>query len=677
MLLAALGFIAPDWATAPQSADLPALGHLPGSGWGIIKGQTGQGQWLFESPQGKKILPANHFKDHPHQASGRWTALLPHTQPHGDGEESAESLFRTALHQHRLLFTVAAIATLCINILALAGSLYSMQVYDRVIPTQGTSTLLVLTAGAVIAGLTELFVKLARSRLLEESMKRMDLSMGQKIFERITRIRIDQFPRSVGTLSAQLRSYESIRAFLASATMYFAADAPFALLFLAVIWFIAGVELAMVPVIFAALAVSLGLFYRNRIALHAAHTNTVANQKFGLLVETVENAECLKSYGGRWRQAALWRKLNTQSVEEDAQLRHHSEHTAYVAAFLQQASYMAIVAIGAYIASTSGRLTVGSLIACSILSGRVLAPIASLPGLIVQWAHARAALDKLEAVFRLEQDNHGIKYPLTPEKILGAYKITNLHFTYPGQAQTLDIQQLSIHAGEKIGIIGPIGAGKSTLLKILAGLYRASSGHVTLDGLDIQHIDRHLLSERLGFCPQQAKLFAGTLRDNLLLGIDTPDDTHLLAMCQRTGVAEVIARHPQGLDLPIVEGGEGLSGGQKQLVALTRVILSTPQVWLLDEPTASMDEQTQTRCLAVLREQIKTDHTLILVTHKPEVLAMVDRVIVLTDHGIMIDGNKTEVADKLRQIVQTGRQTPSAQPTPGRPTVSHPSGSLG
>lgn len=650
-LFGMMGLSEPAWFTRPQSHLLPMVGHVPGIGWGLVLGHSSRGEWHFESARGQSRLSRESLQNAESGGDVQFTSIVPRSRREASANSSAESMFRMALRQRWALFAIAAGAALFANLLALAGSLYSMQVYDRVIPTQGLATLTVLTIGAGLACVIELFIKLVRSRLLEEVVKRMDLSVSQDIFERVMRIRMDQFPRSVGNLSAQLRSYEAIRGFLASATMYLAADAPFALLFLLVIVAIAGPTLALVPLVFAVLALMVGLFYRRRIAEHAARGASVANRKFGLLVETVENAESLKAYGGRWRQSTLWRTLNKTSVEEDAQLRHHTEQASYVAAFIQQASYIAIVGVGAYIASTSGQLSVGALIACSILSGRVLVPVASLPGLIVQWAHARAALDNLEKVFQLEQDNHAIEQPLTPERIQGTYELVGLRFNYPGRSETLSIPRLSIRQGEKVGVIGPIGAGKSTLLKILAGLYRAESTTATLDGLDLQQIDRDLLSERLGYCPQQHRLFAGTLRDNLLFGVAAVTEDRLLEVCRRTGVSDVIARHPKGLDLPIVEGGEGLSGGQKQLVALTRLILLQPDVWLLDEPTASMDDQTEARCLALLRECIGRQQTAVLVSHKPTVLSLADRIVVLTDKGIVADGSKAEVAQTLQRLL--------------------------
>ncbi|MGM9512742.1 ATP-binding cassette domain-containing protein [Roseateles sp. DB2] len=648
-LFADMSLGAPVWRPLPLLDALPMVGHVPGLGWGVIAGQAVGGAWRFESAQGLQLLePAQLTSGEP----ACFAAILPAAAPRRPHSPTAAALFRMAFGQGWPLFGVAAAAALCANLLALGGSLYSMQVYDRVIPTQGLSTLLVLTVGVLVAALMELAIKLMRSRLIEEAMKRIDLTVSQAIFERLTRIRMDQFPRSVGSLSAQIRSYESIRAFLAAATMYVAADAPFALLFLLAIFAVGGAEMAAVPLAFAAVALVVGLIYRRRIAAHAERGISVANRKFGLLVETIENAESLKAYGGRARQTANWRALNAATVEEDAAVRHHSEHAGYIAAFIQQASYVAVVGLGAYIASSSGRLTVGALIACSILAGRVLAPVAALPGLIVQWAQARTSLDNLEKVFALEQDNEGVDRPLQPERIRGAYELADLRFTYPGRPETLHVRQLSIRPGEKLAVIGPTGAGKTTLLKVLAGLYRAQSGRALLDGLDLQQIDRELLSERLAFLPQQARLFTGTLRENLLLGVATlPSEAELLDVCHRTGVGEIISRHPQGLDLPIVEGGEGLSGGQKQLVAFTRAVLSSPDVWLLDEPTAWMDEHSEARCLAVLRERMRQDQTLVLVTHKPALLSLVDRVLILGERGIVLDGGRAELAKRLQQAV--------------------------
>ena len=245
---------------------------------------------------------------------------------------------------------------------------------------------------------------------------------------------------------------------------------------------------------------------------------------------------------------------------------------------------------------------------------------------------------------------------MIPEVIHGEFQVADLHFTYPGRPETLALERLHIRAGEKVAILGPVGAGKSTLLKLLAGLYQPGRGRVLLDGLDIQQIARTHLSEHLGYCPQDVKLLAGTLRDNLLTGLSGIDEEEILRVCRITGLATLIAAHPKGLDLEIAEGGGGVSGGQKQLIALTRLLLARPDVWLLDEPTAAMDEMTEQRSLAVLRQAIASPHTLVLVTHKPVLLGLVNRLIVLAPNGIMLDGPRDAVLEKLQQGAQRAAQ---------------------
>lgn len=646
-----IGLEAPEWQSAPARELLPMVALIPGAGGGVVYARTAEGHWLMETPAGSQPLP--HLPE-----GGRYAAIAaPRT---GAEDPTALAMFKNALASRKGIFFQAAAASLLANVLALAASLYSMQVYDRVIPTQGVATLVVLTVGVMIAALLELVVKVARSAILERSIKGMDLELSHKIFLRLLGLRMDQFPASVGTLSAQLRSYETIRAFASSATLYLAVDAPFALLFVLVIWAIGGGLVAAVPAVFFVLALSVGLFYRRRIARHAETGNVAANRKLGLLVETVEGAEAVKAAGAGWQQLARWDALNRQSVEDDIKIRHYSEHAGYIAAFMQQASYILLVATGAWIASTSTDLTMGGLIACSILSGRVLGPVGALPGLIVQWAHAKAALDSLEKVFALERDNHGVSRPLSPERFRGEYAIAELRFTYPGRPETVAIERLHIRPGERVGLLGPVGAGKSTLLKLLAGLYKPGAGRVLLDGLDMQQIARARLSEHIGYCPQDVKLFAGTLRDNLQKGLPAIDEAELLRACEATGLNALIAAHPKGLDLEIAEGGGGVSGGQKQLIALTRLLLAKPDIWLLDEPTAAMDEQTELRAVHALRQAIAPGQTLVLVTHKPFLLGMVDRLVILTPAGIFMDGPRDAVLEKLKQNAQALQQKAQA-----------------
>jgi ATP-binding cassette subfamily C protein LapB len=299
-----------------------------------------------------------------------------------------------------------------------------------------------------------------------------------------------------------------------------------------------------------------------------------------------------------------------------------------------------------------GEVTMGSLIACSILSGRILGPVATLPASLTSWGHCKAALQGLDRIWALQGDHHGIDHPINLDAIQGDYEFDQVEYAY-GASKALSIPKLIIRPGEKVGILGPVGAGKTTLLRLLSGMYRPQQGTVKLDGVDLTHLSKSILSESVGYLQQDGRLFAGKLRDNLILGMIDPGDQAVLEAAQRTGLQQaVLAKHPLGLHQPIHEGGSGLSGGQRQLANLTRVFLRKPRIWLLDEPTASMDRSLEVKVIQALAQQIGVNETLVLVTHKLEMLQLVDRVIVVADHRIVMDGPKAEVLARLQGAPQ-------------------------
>lgn len=273
-----------------------------------------------------------------------------------------------------------------------------------------------------------------------------------------------------------------------------------------------------------------------------------------------------------------------------------------------------------------------------------------LPSLLLQWGHVKAALQGLDRLWKLEGDHHEQDHPLTPEKIQGMYTVEKISTAYRSNPhKALQVTKLSIQPGEKIGVIGPIGSGKTTLLRMLSGMYKPQEGRVLLDHMDIAHISKPLLAENIGFLAQEGRLFAGTLRDNLMLGMLDPGDDKLLAAAEQTGLLQlVIKTHPKGLQLPISEGGMGLSAGQRQLVHLTRVFLRQPKIWLLDEPTSSMDRQTERKVIDALASTLRTHDTLVMTTHKNELLELVDRLVVVANHEIVLDGPKDKVLARLQ-----------------------------
>ncbi|MDO8942207.1 MAG: ATP-binding cassette domain-containing protein, partial [Desulfobacterales bacterium] len=281
-------------------------------------------------------------------------------------------------------------------------------------------------------------------------------------------------------------------------------------------------------------------------------------------------------------------------------------------------------------------------------SGRALAPIGALPGLLVQFRHAKAALAGLEAVYSLKPDNSDVSRPLLPEKLSGAYMLDEVTYAYAQNPVAIKVPSLQLPAGCKVGVIGRVGSGKSTLLRLLSGLHQPQQGRVMLDGLDLSHISRHCLCEHIGYLQQEYRLFQGSLRDNLIMGLPDPGDEAIREASQRTGLLELVTAHPRGFDLPIAEGGKGLSGGQRQLVALTRLLLAKPGIWLLDEPTANMDDVLEARCVEALFSAMGPSDTAYLVTHKNKLLARVDWILVLDQHRIVASGARDEILARLQ-----------------------------
>lgn len=631
------------WQDQPDSARLPAITWLSEYGWVLIRAQSPEGNWLIDWNGMVVKLPAIEKL-----AAAR---LIFSESVESSNTNPVRNLFKKAFLAHKRVFIECAIASALVNLLALGASLYSMQVYDRVIPTQGYSTLTVLTIGVGIAMLFEFVFKIIRSYLMEHAVVDIDARLSRDIFSRLLSIRLDQLPGSVGSLSSQLRGYETIRSFLSSSTFYVLVDAPFGLVFILLIALIGGPIVALVPIFFLVLSIAIGIVLRKRVDFHAKEATAAANLKTGLLVEAIEGAETIKAGGGGWGALSRWIDIVEESISHDMANRSISERSTHFAAILQQLSYVGLVGVGAYFAA-EGHLTMGSLIACSILSGRALAPMAQIPGLMTQKAHAKAALESLEKVYALEVDNNAVDRPLMPEKIYGHYNLERVRFAYANSPHPLIIPRLNIQAGEKIGVIGNIGSGKSTLLRLLTGMYQANEGRILLDNLDIDHISRPLLAENIGYLQQDHRLFNGTLRQNLLVGITDPGDMVIRDAATLTGLLPVITSHPKGFELMISEGGKGLSGGQRQLVALTRLLLSNPSIWLLDEPTASMDEQTEQRCLQTLRQSIKAEQTLVLVTHKPSLISLTNRLIVMANQQIILDGPRDQVLAQLRKSSQ-------------------------
>lgn len=550
------------------------------------------------------------------------------------------------LGRRKGIYRDALFATLIVNIIALSTALFTMQVYDRVIPHTGFETLFVMATGISLALLFDLLLKQVRSHLLDKEGTRIDIELSDWFFRRAQGIRMEARPPSLGTLAAQLKGLEYVRGVLGSSTLFVLADVPFALFFIGVIAFIGG-PLAIVPLVLVPIALVVGVASQFRVGKAIAASQGHQNQKAGLLVEAIDGVENIKATTNETGLQGQWRDLLFKAGEDDDRIKSASALSSNVTATLQQFSYVILIAFGAVLA-VQGELSMGALIACSIISQRALGPIARFPSVLVQWSHAKNALKNLDQLMSLPNEEDEQPHSLNPEVVENSLGLERIEFSYGESTQlALELAKLDIPAGQKVGVVGAIGSGKSTLLKVASGLYRPKAGQVYLGGLDMVNIQHTRLRELVAYLPQDLRLIKGTLRENVLRGMQDPGDEVILEAARQTGLIELINANPLGLALPISEGGRGTSGGQKQLIGLTRLFLSPAEVLLLDEPTASMDTVSEARVVKLLETLGAQGKTLVISTHKAALLPMMDRLLVFANGRLVMDGPRQDVMAQL------------------------------
>ena len=479
------------WLRVPNAAAVPALLHAA-RGWGILRGANAHGQWMCEwFDTTSQRWEETTAPDLAHCQIAR----LRMAKPFQASKSAIFKLIKDELFSHKKALFDAALGGVVINSIALASSFYSMQVYDRVLPNGATQTLLVLTLGMGFAALFELMAKHVRRSLFESLLEQVDQHLSRAVYRHFMSIRLDQMPGSVGELAAQMRGYEMVRRFLTSITSELTVDAPFALFFLALIGIICG-WLALIPTAFFVLSIVVSLYYRVQITQLASDATTASNRKTGLLVESIEGAETIKSGQGGWRMLSRWTKTNDEARDYEQRLRRIQENAQYLMTAFQQISYVVLVALGALLIS-KGELTMGALIACSILSARVLTAASMIPNQLVQWAHTKAALAGLDRLWAFPGDHHGCELSHLPIIIDGNYRFEDVVSRYDAN-KALEIMALTIRDGEKIGVMGPIGGGKTTFLRLLSGMHKPQEGRILLDDMDISKIFKPLLAQHVG-----------------------------------------------------------------------------------------------------------------------------------------------------------------------------------
>ena len=632
---------------------LPAILILHGNKACVLLGRDDAQHWrvlLPETGQGAVTLSAEALQ-------ARFSGLVLFARPHFRFDERTPQIKATRSSHwfwgpvlaQRFVYRDVLWAALLINLFALAFPIFSMNVYDRVVPNHATETLWVLAMGVTLVLCSDLFIRLLRSRFVDEASARIDVQISATLMERVLGMRLENRPQSVGSFAANLKGFEQVRDFIASSTVTALIDLPFALLFVVVMAWISPWLVLPVIGVFVLILVSAYVF-QHRLHELSQSSYQAAAQRNATLIESLTGIETIKSQGAESLIQSRWERANQYLSTLNVKMRSMSATAMYSTATLQQFVSVCVILIGVYLISER-QLTMGGMIAATMLAGRALAPAGQIVGLLMQYQGARTAMTSLEQIMaqpvERPEGSHFIQRP----EFKGEIEFRHVSFAYPGQqSHSLDDVSFKINPGERVALIGKVGSGKTTLQKLIMGLYRPTEGAILLDGIDMRQLDPADVRRNLGCVSQDITLFYGSLRENITFGMPHARDDAIVAAADVAGLSDFVQRHPQGFDMPVGERGELLSGGQRQGVGIARAVLHNAPLLLLDEPTSAMDFSTE--ALVTQRMQAFTEgKTVVLVTHRTSMLSFVDRVIVVDQGKIVADGPR----ERIMQALAAGR----------------------
>ena len=641
-----------------ESAALPAIlilkdnhacvliGWEPGGGLArVLLPETGQGSVslsdaeLAQRYSGVVLFVRPHF---------RFDSRTP-AHAAQDGELRSRHWFWGALLQQRFIYRDVLWAALLINVFALALPIFTMNVYDRVVPNNAVETLWALALGVGLVLGADLFMRLMRGRFVDEASARVDVQLSAMLMERVLGMRLEHRPESVGAFASSLRGFEQVRDFIASSTVTALIDLPFALLFVGVLAWIAP-WLAAPVVIVGLLILLVGSVLQHRLHELSETTYQAGAMRNATLIEALTGIETIKSQAAESVVQTKWERANLFLANTGVKMRGLSASAMYGTNFLSQGVTVAIIVIGVYLIAQRD-LTMGALIAASMLAGRALAPAGQVVALMMQYQGARTALENLNKVMQKPVERPMGQTHIQRAQLRGDIEFRNVKFAYPGRTDNaLEGLSFKVTAGERVALIGRVGSGKSTIQRLLLGLYQPIDGAVLLDGIDLRQLDPADVRRNAAYVSQDVTLFYGTLRENITLGLPYADDSAVVAAADVAGLTEFVNRHPRGFDMPVGERGEMLSGGQRQAVGMARAVLHNAPLLLLDEPTSAMDFSTESVVTAKV-SAFAQNKTVILVTHRTSMLAMVTRVIVIDGGRIVADGPR----DRIMEALASGR----------------------
>jgi ATP-binding cassette subfamily C protein LapB len=553
--------------------------------------------------------------------------------------------FWGVLWQNKGVYAEVILAAIFINLFVLASPLFIMNVYDRVIPNSAEATLWVLAGGVLMAFTFDFILKQLRTRFLDEAGQNADIKISSNLYEQLVGMKMSSQPASAGVMASYMREFEQIRDFFTSATLVTLIDFPFALLFIGIIYLLAG-PVAFVPLAAFPIVIIGGLIMQWRLKKVTQETMQESALKNAYLFESMSGLETLKMQAVEGSRQQRWEEIAEKSAETAKKSRNLSAMTQHFAGYVQQISSVFIVIAGFYVVQNTD-MTMGALIAAVILNGRAMAPLGQIAGLLTRMNQARSALGELDEMMQKPVERPAGKHFIPKPEIEGHLQFREVTFHYPDQNMpSLKNVSFSIAAGEKVGVVGGIGSGKTTLSRLIANLYQPDSGAIQIDGVDTRQIDPGDLRRNIGFVQQNPQFFYGTVRENITLGKENVSDELVIKAAELSGTMEFVRRSEAGLDTHVGENGQALSGGQRQSIAIARALLYNPPILIMDEPTASLDPGSEKKLIQRLND-IGKHRTLLLISHKPALLSIVNKLILL-DGGTLLDiGPRDEVVEKL------------------------------
>ena len=553
--------------------------------------------------------------------------------------------FWSTLGFSKKVYLDCILASILINLFVLATPLFTMNVYDRVIPNNAQETLMVFTIGVIIVFLLDASLKFIRTYFLEIASKKSDIIMSSIIFEKVLDLQMYAHPKSVGSFANNLKSFDSIRSFLTNATLSVLIDFPFAILFLIVIFYISGI-LVLVPIIIILIIVIYALIVKKPLQTSIENTYEASAKKNGILIEALQNIETIKAQGMAGNIQFDWEESTGEIADKSLKSRLLSSSIPTVTGLLVGLNTVLVIVFGVYLIQNF-ELTMGGLIATMILSGRAISPMGQIAGLITNYEDAKTSFNMLDEIVNKPLERPTAREFVKRPSLKGNIEFKNVSFKYPdSEAYALKNVSFSITEGEKVAFIGRIGSGKSTIAKLILKLYEPLEGSILIDGIDISQIDPADLRKKLSYVPQDIHLFRNTIKSNILGTYKFVDDQWMIECSKMSGTDEFVKLHPMGYDMPIGERGAGLSGGQRQSVGIARALINDSNIWLFDEPTNAMDQTSENSILNSLNEKLE-EKTLLLVTQKMNLLALASRVIVMDKGAKVLDGKKEDVIKKL------------------------------